>query len=769
MFPKIILFLLILVLPIISYAQFTEDDKYLLREELIELINDLRVSKNIRTLEQDPTLLKAAENHSQYLVKKKKLSHWQVDSKLAYPAKRVEYFGGDDFVLVGENVLSSSPQKFPLNKKSISNLAQEMFDSWKNSPGHYANMIDIDYLLADLGFELDTENKIIYATHVFGKKGSRIPNQLSDNAFGLKNIQEECNDPDFRYYDNIMANLGDKIHIEGNKIIFKYHSKYFFNKIFTQNNDGIAVDIISREQLTCDGPNVLDMSSIHDGILLKPVFKPQLLSKNTAKSDYRIITQIGTIPDHLIGKELSYSIILIKNGNKCKYLSTLSNPSKALPLQPYEPKLNNPLSISLTNKGIIETQKLKYEFDRGITTPIHLPSVNNLPYNIHSVNIISYSSIEGTSNQNDILHQKRAQSIKNHITKELGINSSKIKIDARENWDKMYFQLKYYDRKDLLDKPKEYLKAFVKKDNSLPWESLLYNQRKSIAIINYYSNHSQQVNKKQLAEMNLRLAIKNKNYPLANKALSKLYYLVSDDSGILFEESINNAIINEKELFQNAAALLSRTYKNDIYKTTEIIDKWMEYKEGINLATSENILYLYTLVSSDLINEWDLPSERLAKVIHPLRLQKWAKGKRTNPSIEINLNLTYLKYGGQINDRNISNGSFEIINDYLEPNATSHDKQKELTLFYNYWSLYNSTNEFLAPKYYNNQLDEDLIFIYLRTITSYPGENEFEDLEDIHQDAIELNTKRWCNWINNYFQLLRQHGIKRLYCQYCKT
>lgn len=53
------------------------------------------------------------------------------------PAKRVRQFGGKDFEITGENVLSSTPQRFPLDENAVTALAEEMFLSWKNSPGHY--------------------------------------------------------------------------------------------------------------------------------------------------------------------------------------------------------------------------------------------------------------------------------------------------------------------------------------------------------------------------------------------------------------------------------------------------------------------------------------------------------------------------------------------------------------------------------------------------------------------------------------------------------
>jgi uncharacterized protein YkwD len=96
MAPKII-FLFLLLFSQQCIAQFTPKNKQELRKEVAQLINELRISKNLNPLEFDATLLKAAENHSLYLSETKKLSHWQIDRDLAYPIKRVKYFGGNDW------------------------------------------------------------------------------------------------------------------------------------------------------------------------------------------------------------------------------------------------------------------------------------------------------------------------------------------------------------------------------------------------------------------------------------------------------------------------------------------------------------------------------------------------------------------------------------------------------------------------------------------------------------------------------------------------
>ena len=517
--------------------------------------------------------------------------------------------------------MQSATVMLPLTDELIGIIADEMYQSWKNSPGHYKNMINSDYVLGDIDFQFNSEEKIIYATHVFGKKGVQIKGQFSDNAFGILEEDEFCYNA-YGSFNNIVANMGNSIRIQGNKVVFYYYDLDYFNKIFPNSNDGMAIDLFFRDQVSCGSENRIDYSPIYDGIMLRPVFKEEILNKNTAKSNYRIIAEVGTIPDSLISKEFSCSIILIKNGIKCKYLIPGSVPSREYNLRPISPKLKNPTNIKLKKSGIIETQEIAYDFKTNITTPIKYPTIEQKKYPIHSIEITSYSSVEGDEDKNSILHNNRAKTIKNHVSTKLKIQDSKITIDAKENWVKMNFQLRYFLANDLAELSKDSLKNILAtNDNSLPWDSLLFNQRRSIATIFYSGQVSDTSDHEKILTMNFRTAISTKNYDLANKALFEMYHKNILSTQFLFEDAIFKTIIQTPELTQNLAALFSKTYKNDQDRTIEFLFNWLNLDKALSLESKTNLIHLYTLISVDLLNNCcllytspsprDLPTSRM--------------------------------------------------------------------------------------------------------------------------------------------------------------
>ncbi len=763
-----LLLILLLFFVTTSFAQLTEYNKRELRQELFELVNELRLEKGSQPLSFDSVLKKAAQNQSDYMAQEDELTHSQKRFDWSTPRKRVLKLKGNDFAIVGENVLFSKEQNFPLSKSELQELAKEMFLGWKNSPGHYANMIDPEYRLGDFGFKKSSKTNRIYAAHVFGKKGIRILGQISKNAFGLKKTPGACGD-DFRWFENIIANMGNDFSLNGNKVIFYYHDIDQLKQILTNDNDGIAIDIIDREQLLCDEPNQLDFSPIYDGVLLEPVYKKELFEGNKAESDYRLISKVGELPENLRGKKLSLSVVLLKEGGVCRYLCPGKIPRRDYSLRPFKPTLFNPLDVSLKFSGIIRSQDLSYNFNSNVNTPLEYPRIKNIKHKVHSVTIQSYSSVEGDSLLNASLHNARAHRIKEHILSKIKVSNSAIEIDAKENWEKMDFQLKYYFADHLAELSKDSLKTLLDYrhvDNSLPWDSLLFEQRASTATINYWGTIKDTMAIDKLLALNIRSGIANQDYSLVNKAMFKLAQNEEKDRSILLEQSVFDELLKREELVQNAAALFTDLYVENLHQTTLFLNAWIQKSEELSEATKTNLLHLYTLVGVKLLNTWDLPSERLSNVIHPKRLVLMLNDN-TETELALNTQLVFLKYYGQINDDQGIGKSFNYIEGYFRNKKLKINDLTDVVLFFNNWSRYDLTIKFLLERSEDHDFTEEAVFILLQTSIFYDLDRYEDVIEDLHKKAISLNKERWCNWLNKDFQLLRDHKLKRSYCEFC--
>jgi hypothetical protein len=283
------------------------------------------------------------------------------------------------------------------------------------------------------------------------------------------------------------------------------------------------------------------VSPIYDGVLCEPIFRDELLKKNTAENSHKLITNVGKIPNHLIGKELVANVILIFDNCACEYIVPLKVESKTIELFPVEPIIDVSDKEVLSNKGIIYTDEIVFEFDKN-----KIKSKNEFYYKyynkVHSTQIYSYSSVEGNEISNKKLHKERAIAIEKFAKDSLDINVKPSLIIAEENWEKCYIQLAMENMEYLAKKPKNEIRDYINIKNK-DFEKYLSDQRVSKLVVNYYG----EINKDSLSnedyldllyDLNLRTSIFDKDYKKANLALSKLYTL--EYSSCIFDEMVFN-------------------------------------------------------------------------------------------------------------------------------------------------------------------------------------------------------------------------------------
>jgi uncharacterized protein YkwD len=749
-----------------TYSQLTDSDKNLFRTELFTKINELRKSKGLNPLRLNDTLKLAAQLHSEFMAKHDLLIHIEKENIYKTVNDRVHAFKGYDFELIGENVLRTSPKNFPLKKSDASKIATEMFNAWKNSPGHYENMIRPEFIFGDFGFSLNSEKNIIYVTHVFGKKGFVIKNQLSTDAFGLTFSEKECNDIYYKY-SNLMYSMGNDLEKEGNDVNLYYHDIKRFKEILNQENDGLAIDLISKDQFSCGKENKLDFHPVYDGILLKPTYVQDIFLNNQAESEYRLISTIGEIPKNLSKNDYSSSLIFIKNGKACKYVYPNYVSRGKYALRPFEPITMDEQNIELVKEGVIESQILYYNFKTNKTKSIRDPEILSNQNNIHSIQIKSFSSVEGDSMNNQELYKSRSQYILNHLKSKLNLPEEVVSIEEKENWEQMMFQLNYFEQADLTLLKRDSLRQIIKKQGvNIPWDSLFFQQRKAVAIINYSCSYSESETKFSLGELNLRTGIKTNNISLVKKALYELYKNENYETRILFEPHIIEFMTENPETFTNYSALLSKNYFYSPYEVTKYLFSYLHQYKQLDTNAQINFLHLYTLLGDFFLRNWDISAKKLSQVVHPSKILKIIP-KQVTPELNINLQLTFLQYYGQVNDYENISKSFHYIANYIKTTELKMEDDVNLVLFFNNWSMYNLTVEHLYKRFLENKINENGLFILAETL-NFSSKNQVKnEISKIHRATYDSNPKRWCKWIEIDFQHKRNDEIKKMYCEYC--
>jgi uncharacterized protein YkwD len=161
----------LLLLSTLSFGQTqTEIDLNQLKTKILQLVNEERKAVAVASLTLDTFLLKAAEDHAKYIAKVQTLTHEQTNSKKANPKDRVYFYGGNDFNLVGENLLFTGIKNQVYSNEDLDALALKIVQLWKKSPNHLKNMINPKYTFTEIGFSIDWENKKVYVVQLFGAK-----------------------------------------------------------------------------------------------------------------------------------------------------------------------------------------------------------------------------------------------------------------------------------------------------------------------------------------------------------------------------------------------------------------------------------------------------------------------------------------------------------------------------------------------------------------------------------------------------------------------
>ena len=88
-----------------NIVHLQQPDKQRLEWLTYESINKRREKKNLPNLVWDDVLYRAAIDHSEYLLGKKKISHYQTIKGKKTPAERVKIHGGLVYTIVGENIV----------------------------------------------------------------------------------------------------------------------------------------------------------------------------------------------------------------------------------------------------------------------------------------------------------------------------------------------------------------------------------------------------------------------------------------------------------------------------------------------------------------------------------------------------------------------------------------------------------------------------------------------------------------------------------------
>lgn len=134
----------------------SEAELAIIESEIHRLVNEEREAQGVTSLAINPQLVKASRKRSEEIVTDFSHERQGISSFSIFKEPEYEYI----YQAVGENIVMATYQGSPKE------MGAYFFKLWKESPGHYKNMISPNF--NEVGTGIYKQDGILYGTQLFG-------------------------------------------------------------------------------------------------------------------------------------------------------------------------------------------------------------------------------------------------------------------------------------------------------------------------------------------------------------------------------------------------------------------------------------------------------------------------------------------------------------------------------------------------------------------------------------------------------------------------
>lgn len=793
------LLLVLFLCPIFSQTQVlipTDLDTELLEEKLLETTNAYRQENDLPTLATDNILKLAAKDQARYIKAVKKLTHEQMFTGKKTLEERVSSHDGTFGFLIENLALVPIQESYEAQARAI-------FSYWKNrlEDDHLNNSM---HALMGTFFVFDPDENALYVAQVLAGKPFEAFDglQVVTDAYSLQPFEAgTCQS----VISNPYLSIDLPIHLRmfGSSIYLEYHDKAVLQEMISENRDGLAIDIIHKDQFKCDGEIDLYPSPVHDGFLLEPVFSKELYRNNQHPDTNRLYTYLGKVPASLDQKNLQLNVVLIKNNRACEQVYPVAIPFSDLPLFRINPiwafskdETVQPIQVAAVehikrsaSKVISSTENLQLQFDKSSISffPGEWEKVNQFinkhKEQIDSIQVLAYSSIEGSTANNLVLQRERADTIKAAL-EQLGVDSLKIRTQAAENWDLFYRQVLGTAWESFIQMDTKQVKQKLKEPGAEKALSpLLTEQREAQVFVYYQQRRNGAFSPYETASTSddAKTKLKNLQTAINQEKTDKALRLQEDLIRLFLEFKVNLSDLlkinipvtpKNKWLLSNALSF-ELFFKKNIRTDEAYINRIKEIQALAPLDLSLQFNYLgyavrYLYEEGTPLED---PESLNAAILQLYDRQEtgiqYQNIERTLDRLMVNFHLAAVDYYFHQRRYSDRNASMLAIQDFFSQEDISEAEALSLTRFFNRnyyldWSL-----ETMRPYLDREEASEDLLFTYFQTFSIWKGGEREAPYYELLEQCLTKNPRRLCQWLKTYFQLQRDEKIRKIFCESC--
>ena len=607
---------------------------------------------------------------------------------------------------------------------------------------------------------------------------------FSQNTYDIVFPQAD-RDQKCQYYNQLFnqkpKEVGFSVQQEKNNLYFQINDKKFFLQLFKKVGDGIAIDVVPKSLYDCTEATTVDTQI--KGMLLKPVYMQKLKQglKPFGKGTFRVL--VGTLPEALVSEELEFNILFLNNKNLCRYQRVYEierYPWDLLDMGMYLDSLTYQTKrIKPTNeeKFVVKYKSFKFEipFEKNKATyskedikPMY-DSLRLTEFNIKTINIRAYSSVEGSLERNIELQEQRAKSIADALQtfQEPTITTE---VNSSENWVDFLNDISNSKHANLKTLSKVAIKSKLVGNLAQELEPYLKNHRKAVITLelekkDLYKDKSTEelisLFNKVLAANDVEIAndIQNSIFEKLKESQSSPDILnkMNVPQQKKYVRFINKNSVN-KFLLNQSYVLIAY---NELLKLEKLVPKDKEVK--YNLAALKMVMFRY--------NAQPVDEEKFKKEIYQLK----SYGIKQILIDRMMVNFHIIKSEQFMQKRDYTNKDKSVA--YIEKNykkfPLSNYDYLSLAQFLTYYSNHDKAVDLLDEKVRSVTVDEDLLFYYLNLTLVKPKLTASSNYRTIMLNAINMNQKRFCKIFNSIndggvtFQLLEDEYLRKTYCENC--
>ncbi|HLV41485.1 MAG TPA: CAP domain-containing protein [Brumimicrobium sp.] len=755
-------------------------DAEILNKEIIKEVNKLRKQAKVPPLRVETALSLASEDHAKYMLDKEKLTHKQRNRHKRTPKNRVDFYGqlfdrvGENVQLNNLNLNASAKDKTHPKIDTYEKLAEQLVISWKNSPPHYANMINGDFLTTYTSVAIGPNGEV-YACQLFG--GSKY----QDKYRKQRDTIDFKPDRPWRCWRCKLRPPAGSIYVtEDSTIIFRHtQPRFFFGlllkpsifnsrmRFFKRRKDGLMADIIVKSQYPCDSNSYHNGLSNIRGIPLEPVYKKDF-DGGIGLRETEIV--LGKVPS-FIDEEFEVNLVVIQNKRPCS--NTLFN---VIPSDFY---VDIPLSydfeplVRKIKRHELDTLDGRMYFDKSEIIPRDsilstiTKQVQLKKDQIEKIEIKGFASIEGSKKINVELYSKRADYLIEMLEK-IKVDSSLVEVHTAENFTDF--------RKDIKGTKFEYLDSLtdaqlkeelLDKELSTELEFLFKNHRYvDIRIItrrDYELAYNKESVNSQLAK---EMASNNLQKCLM---LQRIQFALLKANEMTVEEILSINIPMEKKY----AKLLHNSAIMKYAKEPITIETLQEFRADLweIRGLKENDKLLNTSVAIIDYYLYEMGNYTYKKKTFYDSIKNWKYIDRVQQA-RILLNAsTHHDWGWwrATGSRTASDYWYRKVQRYIRSAQLDVDKTFEIASYYAFFRQEKYAYSLVKRKIDDTENPNDLIF-FLKLIHLTDIKIPRRVYLNYFKKIKRYSGEEFCTFFNNpalNFQILDDEEIKSIYCEEC--